>query len=178
MLPNQNSCEHSSQGLMWISVLEGWSILTVERHCSVQIRVSEVLHSMSIKTHFVDDYHICTELIDDENFVIPLAQRILITDSRILNSRSRSLNLRAFKSKITYTFCCELPTWMHGYMFVWPPCCQQKLIWKMTLSYFLEFQTRTTQWPAASYGWTGQVWGINGWSSRLREKYGSFYRNV
>ena len=32
--------------------------------------------------------------------------------------------------------------------------------------------------PTVSYKWTGWVWEITGWRSRLQENYRSFYRNL
>ena len=32
--------------------------------------------------------------------------------------------------------------------------------------------------PAVSYKWTGWVWEITGWNSRLQENYRSFHRNL
>jgi hypothetical protein len=41
-------------------------------------------------------------------------------------------------------------------------------------------QEQIIQWgdPTASYRWTGWVWEITGWSSRLQENYWSFKRNL
>ena len=83
-----------------------------------------------------------------------------------------------FGTKISYYQDCDTllcnQMWKRGSSILWPylefkP--QESRAWKVSSEMFLIYDWGE---PAVSYRWTGWVWEITSWSSRLQGKYWSF----